>query len=161
MQFTFATDAQLLQVKNWFPSFEKIYTWGGPNMTYPMSDAGFLKVIKGHDIHSYCLLDNNQQLVAFGQFYNRLERNHLGRLAVAPHQRGKGLGKKLIRNLLAEAQKIRPNAESSLFVFSDNQVAYQCYQSLGFSEAPYPGGVPSNMQNCVFMVLPPENSDSI
>jgi ribosomal protein S18 acetylase RimI-like enzyme len=150
-----STDEHLLQVKSWFSTAAEIFTWGGPNMTYPMSDEDFLHLIKGKHLHSYSLLDTTQQVLAFGQFYDRLGRNHLGRLAVAPTHRGKGLSKKLIEGLLTKAQKVRPSVEASLFVFTDNQVAYQCYQSLGFKEVPYPlHPFPGNMQNCVYMVLP-------
>jgi ribosomal protein S18 acetylase RimI-like enzyme len=155
VQLVATTDEQLLQIKSWFSSFEEIYTWGGPNMVYPMSDGDFLRVVKTKDIHSYCLQDDHAQVVAFGQFYPRLGRNHLGRLAVNPDQRGQGLSKVLIQKLLIEADNSFPNRDVSLFVFKNNVIAYQCYLSLGFEETEYPDTpFPGNMQNCVYMVLP-------
>jgi ribosomal protein S18 acetylase RimI-like enzyme len=43
---------------------------------------------------------------------------------------------------------------ASLFVFRENVVAYDCYQSLGFIEKKYlEEPFPDNMQNCAYMVL--------
>jgi hypothetical protein len=37
------TEHYYIQVKSWFNTHAEIHTWGGPNMTYPMSDKNFLK----------------------------------------------------------------------------------------------------------------------
>jgi ribosomal protein S18 acetylase RimI-like enzyme len=148
------TKQQYLQVKDWFNNHQEIYTWGGPSMTYPMSDESFLDLLTAAHINSFCLLNDDQQLVAFGQFYSRLEHHHLGRLAVNPHFRGLGLSKILITKLLKTAFLEQPAKGASLFVFRDNLVAYKCYQSLGFKERDYPEHpFPGNMQNCAYMVL--------
>ncbi|MEP1447894.1 MAG: GNAT family N-acetyltransferase [Paraglaciecola sp.] len=152
MIFTPANEQQLLQLKNWFSDHRAMYTWGGPNMTYPISDKTFLKFLTANHINSYCLLNDEQQLLAFGQFYRRLEHHHLGRLAVNPKFRGKGLAKILIKLLLEQAYSQQPAKGASLFVFRDNEVAYRCYQSLGFIETDYPETpFPGNMQNCAYM----------
>ena len=123
-------------------------------MTYPISEQAFSALLTKPQLNSYVLMDDSNQLLEFGQYYMRLDRWHLGRLAVNPKCRGQGLGKLLVTELLKVASKDRAEIEASLFVFTDNVVAYHCYQSLGFVETEYPGGVPSNMPNCVYMVLP-------
>ena len=154
MTLTLPTKQQYLQVKSWFSNHQEIYTWGGPNMTYPMPDEDFLNRLKAPHIDSFSLINENQELVAFGQYYMRLGKRHLGRLAVNPNFRGQGLSKILITKLLAQAENTQPNTDASLFVFKDNVVAYSCYQSLGFIETDYPEQpFPGNMQNCVYMVL--------
>ena len=114
------TIQQYLQVKTWFNDYQEIYTWGGPNMTYPMSDENFLNQLQAPHIDSFSLINNDQQLVAFGQYYMRLARHHLGRLVVSPLFRGQGLGKILITKLLQQAAKAQPNTDASLFVFKDH-----------------------------------------
>jgi ribosomal protein S18 acetylase RimI-like enzyme len=154
MSLIYPTEQQYLQVKNWFSDHQAIYTWGGPNMTYPMSDENFLKLLTADHFTSFCLLNDGQQLVAFGQYYRRLEHHHLGRLAVNPNFRGQGLAKILITKILEQAFSEQSAKGASLFVFKDNIVAYQCYQSLGFIETDYPEApFPGNMQNCAYMVL--------
>lgn len=163
------TEKQYLQIKTWFNSHQEIYTWGGPKMTYPMSDENFLNLLKAPHLNSFCLMNEsfinnnlikgslqnaNQEIVAFGQYYKRLGRHHLCRLAVSPDFRGQGFSKSLITQLLEQAAKIHPNTDASLFVFKGNIVAYNCYKSLGFVETKYPEALfPSNMQSCVYMVF--------
>ena len=123
-------------------------------MTYPMSDENFLKHLTADHFKSFCVLNDEQQLVAFGQYYRRLDHHHLGRLAVNPNYRRQGLGKILITKILEQAFLDQAAKGASLFVFRDNIVAYQCYQSLGFIETEYPEQpFPGNMQNCAYMVL--------
>tara|TARA_R110000868_G_scaffold215046_3_gene465138 strand:+ start:1652 stop:2128 length:477 start_codon:yes stop_codon:yes gene_type:complete len=152
MTLTNPTEHHYLQVKSWFKDHQTIYTWGGPNMAYPMSDENFLKVLTTDHFTSFCLLNDAQQLVAFGQYYRRLEHHHLGRLAVNPKYRGQGLAKILIIKVLEQAFLQQSAKGASLFVFKDNIVAYNCYQSLGFIETDYPEQpFPGNMRNCVYM----------
>jgi ribosomal protein S18 acetylase RimI-like enzyme len=154
MLLIYPTGQQYLQVKDWFSNHQEIYTWGGPNMTFPMSDDKFLNLLNAPHLHSFSLINDNQEIVAFGQYYMRLARHHLSRLVVNPGFRGQGLSKKLIGKLLEKAAKTQPNTDASLFVFTDNIVAYNCYQSLGFIETDYPKTpFPGNMQNCAYMVL--------
>lgn len=158
MSLVYPTEQQYLQVKTWFSDHQQIYTWGGPNMTYPMSDENFLKCLTAEHFKSFCLLNDQQQLLAFGQYYRRLEHHHLGRLAVNPKYRGQGLAKILINNLLEQAYSEQSAKGASLFVFKDNGVAYRCYQSLGFIETDYPEvPFPGNMKNCAYMVLSAPN----
>jgi len=158
MSLVYPTEQQFLQVKSWFSNHHQAYTWGGPNMTYPMSDTNFLKLLTAFHFKSFCLLNDEQQVVAFGQYYRRLEHHHLGRLAVNPKHRGQGFSKVLITKILEQAFLQQSAKGASLFVFRDNIVAYKCYQSLGFIETDYPEEpFPSNMQNCAYMVLSTAN----
>ena len=148
------TEQQYLQVKGWFNTDAEIHTWGGPNMTYPMCDKDFLKHLTADHFKSFCLLNQEQQLVAFGQYYRRLEHQHLSRLAVNPTYRSQGLAKVLITKILEQAFLAQSAKGASLFVFKDNTVAYNCYRSLGFIETEYPEvPFPGNMQHCAYMVL--------
>ncbi|MFT5135074.1 MAG: ribosomal protein S18 acetylase RimI-like enzyme [Arenicella sp.] len=98
---------------------------------------------------SYCLLGSTiaaangpDELLAFGQFYQRLDKCHLARLLVAPKQRGKGLAKVLI-NLLSElGRQSFVLAGDSLFVLPENLAAVQVYTSIGFEVVNYPGQHP-------------------
>lgn len=155
MTLTAPRKLHYLQLKSWFSSHKEIHTWGGPNMTYPMTEEKFLACLTADHLKSFCLLNEEQQLVAFGQYYRRLDHHHLGRLAVNPNNRGQGLAKILITKMLEKARLEQPEKSASLFVFRDNVVAYNCYQSLGFIETDYPElPFPGNMKNCAYMILP-------
>jgi ribosomal protein S18 acetylase RimI-like enzyme len=155
MPLIYPTEQHFLQVKNWFSNHQEIYTWGGPNMTLPMSDQDFLRLLTADHYSSFCLLNNEQQLLAFGQTYRRLEHHHLGRLAVNPKYRGQGYSKILITEILEQVYLKQSAEGASLFVFKNNIVAYDCYQSLGFIKKNYPEEtLPGNLQNCIYMTLP-------
>lgn len=151
-QLEAATDIAILSVKAWFSNQQQLFSWGGPNMSYPMSDRAFLTILREPQLNSFCLFNADGQLLAFGQFYLRLERHHLGRLAVNPLFRNKGLAKILIASLLEKAQQKLGMRAASLFVFKDNDAALRCYLAMGFNEQSYPEGIPNNMPNCMYMV---------
>ena len=151
-----ATLENSVELYHWFNSEKEISTWGGPGFKYPMSETDFIAVLRTAEIDSYWLVDAEGEKLGFGQFYPRLNRYHLGRLVVSPHQRGKGLGKALVRSLLELApQKIQLQGgkeEASLFVFRDNSAAVKCYQSLGFVKKTYPGPIPGDLDGCDYLV---------
>jgi ribosomal protein S18 acetylase RimI-like enzyme len=123
-------------------------------MTIAMSDKDFLKHLTADHFKSFCLLNNEQPLVAFGQYHRRLEHQYLSRLAVNHIYRAQGSAKVLITKILEQAFLALSAKGVSLFVFKDNTVAYNCYQSLGFIETEYPEvPFPGNMQNCAYRVL--------
>ena len=147
-----ATSQQMLDVKTWFSNTKQIITWGGPNMVYPMPDKDYLALLQASHLHSFALLEHTGQMLAFGQFYVRLGRHHLGRLAVNPKWRGQGLSRVLISGLLTQAPQLQHAQGASLFVFADNHVALQCYRSLGFILRDYPEPMPANMPDCLYMI---------
>ena len=146
-----SSDEHITQLQTWFKNQHEIYTWGA--IRAPMSCSEFIHHLRRAHLHSYSLTSQQQHLLAFGQYYLRLNRHHLGRLVVNPAHRGEGLAKQLICQLIDKAYQQQDAQGVSLFVFRDNITAYQCYQSLGFVEYDYPGGIPGDMQNCAYMIL--------
>lgn len=142
----------------WFSDLKQISSWGGPGFDYPMTQEAFLGVLRVNELSSYWLEDNSGTRMGFGQFYNRLNRYHLGRLVISPEQRGKGMGKSLVLALLESAPdhiELEGNVrEASLFVMRNNPAAFNCYTSLGFAETPYPGPIPGDLKDCAYMVKP-------
>ena len=150
--------ADALHVQTWFNNEKQITDWGGPGMTYPMNADDFITRVRLDELATFKLEDEHGQMLAFGQYYIRLGRHHLGRLAVAPAARGKGLGQTLVENLLNHARQnehliSREKAlGASLFVMQDNQIARRLYDSLGFTQAYYPEELPSGFISCLYMI---------
>lgn len=147
------TYGHVAQLINWFEDLEQARRWGGPNFRFPCSVEEFAEQVNFKQMASYSLLDQNGTLVGFGQFYMRLNRYHLARLVIAPYARNQGLGKTLIRALLALTRTIGDGAGYSLFVMQENAAAIRCYESLGFEHAEYPEAMPGNLDHCDYMVL--------
>jgi ribosomal protein S18 acetylase RimI-like enzyme len=138
LQLIKATETHALQIMPWFPDEHSCRVWGGPAFRFPFTPETFLTDSKLADLPSYVLIRDPAELCAFGQFYLRAGRCHLGRLAVAPAQRGRGLGTQLIRMLVQEGTKTLGVTETSLFVHITNTSALALYQRLGFTCASYP-----------------------
>ncbi|MFC3194486.1 GNAT family N-acetyltransferase [Marinicella sediminis] len=144
-------DEDLRQVFKWFTDAGEVLKWGGPDLTFPLELDRFKKESKHHKSQSF-VLSSGSELLAFGQFYNRLERIHLGRLVVAPVFRGQRLGEHLIEALIDKGKVTLGLSDAALFVLSDNLPAMRLYRRLGFTEQPYPKPIP--LANCIYMIRP-------
>ncbi|HET7204600.1 MAG TPA: N-acetyltransferase, partial [Steroidobacteraceae bacterium] len=108
---------------------------------------------------TWALLDGADNFVAFGQYYLRVGRCHLARLAVAPGVRGRGFGERLIRELRARGGTELGVRSFSLFVMAGNAPALRLYRRLGFTEVDYPEPLPPS-EKMLYMVASDESSDS-
>ena len=149
-----ATQAHVPEMMSWFPTEHSCHVWGGPEFRFPFTAETFLADSKLTRLPSYALIGESAELCGFGQFYMRVGRCHLSRLAVAPAFRGRGLGTQLIEMLLREGTKTLGVTQGSLFVHLTNTAAIALYERLGFTRSPYPEpglAIP----NSLYMILSP------
>ena len=128
----------LEKLKTWFPDIPSVRQWGGPLFRHPFTHASFLEDVRWREVPTYSLLDEEGELLGFGQYYEREGRCHLARLVIGPAQRGRGLGRYFIRGLMQIGMANLDTDECSLFVMNANAGAVRCYTSLGFVLTPYP-----------------------
>ncbi len=152
MQLIQPLDVHLLEMMTWFPSEDKLVIWSGPNFRYPFNSKSFIEDLNIKKLNSFCLVSNKHDLLAFGQYYQRLGRCHLGRLVVSPKFRGRGVASVLMQHLSELGLKALNVKECSLFVFSHNQNAIKAYEKFGFKFSEYPDEMP--LENCLYMVKP-------
>lgn len=134
-----ATDAHLAAMTAWFSDAAACRFWAGDAFRFPFTAATFREDTKVDALPSRVLVDEAGRLLAFGQYYERHGRCHLGRLAVSPSERGRGLGRTLVVALVREGAAALGASEASLFVLPENTVAARLYAALGFRSTPYPG----------------------
>ncbi len=122
------------------------------------AEETFRKDVRLDDVPAWEIVSTDGALLAFGRYYLRLGRCHLGFLAVAPEVRGRGIGLKLVEDLCAEGERNLSFDEYSLFfdeyslfVWQDNAIAVGLYRKLGFVEAPYPEPS-SGLAGMVYMI---------
>lgn len=139
------------EVMNWFPDKESVMLWGSPYTRAPLREDTFFEDIYWNRIESRVGRGEQDELLAFGQFYPKLGRCHLARLVVNPQYRRQGLGLEFIEQLMRHGGEALNTREFSLYVMTANKPAWHCYKSLGFHMEPYPHGDP-HLDNCVFMV---------
>jgi ribosomal protein S18 acetylase RimI-like enzyme len=148
-----ASESNISGLETWFADQQQLSTWAGPGIAYPLDKENIIEVIRVFQHASFCLLNGNNELLGFGQFYQRLNRQHLCRIAVNPSARGLGLGTLLVKKLIDRARIVQEDCEISLFVNKDNPVAQSCYQSLGFAVQDYPQKSQNWIEDCHYMVL--------
>lgn len=134
----------------WFTTRESMATWGGPGVQFPSDKKTFELEIKIDELSSYCLVDNHNALIAFGQYYQRLNHCHLGRLAVNPNFRNQGIAQSFIEELERQGKKELQCSSTSLFVLAHNANARRLYGKLGYVEQDYPEPLP--IKNCLYMI---------
>ena len=79
-------------------------------------------------------VNEEEKVIGIGCFWSVLEEAHITILAIHPDFQRQGLGKLLLTNLLAEAQK--KNLErATLEVGKSNSIALNLYKKLGFTVA--------------------------
>lgn len=128
----------LPELMGWFADAVACRAWGGPRFRHPFTPETFREDAMIDRLPTWGLYEG-RALVGFGQYYLRAGRCHLGRLAVAPSYRRRGLGCRLVRELGRVGRADLQTEEYSLFVLAENRPALALYRGLGFKEAPYPG----------------------
>ena len=150
MYLTQPSDENFIELMSWFSSKEELSLWSGPNFRYPFNLNTFKSDLNLDTFKSFSLISEQGDLLAFGQYYQRLGKCHLGRLVVNPHFRGKGIASQLISKLTTLGKSDLNTDSCSLFVLKHNKSAIQAYTKLGFLLADYPETMP--LENCLYMV---------
>ena len=120
-------------IASWIPNASACARWAGPRFRFPFVSRELPELLDVERIHSFSMVSPENALVGFGQFWPRDERTvHLGRIIVAPHRRGLGLGMFLCEFLIAEALHMTKAEKITLRVYRDNQAAFSIYSKLGF-----------------------------
>jgi ribosomal protein S18 acetylase RimI-like enzyme len=128
-----------------------IRQWAGPKISYPCSAEQLAFHVMNGNYQSFTLAENNN-IVGFGQIQLVKQRAHLARLVINPKCRGLGLAKRLLSELIENAQQQIQVKEVSLFVYLENTTAIACYTKFGFAESATPPGI-NALDGCRFMTL--------
>ncbi|MGE0032193.1 MAG: GNAT family N-acetyltransferase [Steroidobacteraceae bacterium] len=158
MNLTPFDDAHLPELMSWFPDELSCHTWGGPEFRFPFTEATFREDARLASLSTWALVGNDGKLAGFGQFYLRVGRCHLGRLAIAPDSRGRGLGATLVRGLCRQGGPALGVGTCSLFVVPENDRALRLYRRMGFSVFPYPEPTHA-LIGYIYMVADPPTGD--
>ena len=150
MQLILPLESQLVEMMSWFSSEQELTDWSGPNFRYPYDISTFVEDLKLSELSSFALVSNASDFLAFGQYYQRLGKCHLGRLIVNPKFRGQGIASELMRHICDVGLEELEVKECSLFVLAHNVNAIKAYEKFGFSFVEYPDEMP--LENCLYMV---------
>lgn len=146
-----ASSDDLKKMMSWFPDARACAYWGGPEFRFPFNEASFVEDSRLNSVPSFVCIESSGEFVGFGQYYLRVGRCHLSRLAIAPDRRGRGCGSWLVSALVATGSEILQVPECSLFVAFGNTRAERLYERLGFTSVPYPESAPP-VPDSVYMI---------
>ena len=148
-------ESHLSALMGWISSPTACHQWGGPWFRYPFTQQSFSEDCRWEALPSFVLENPEGKLLAFGQYYNRLDHCHLGRLIVSSDGRGQGVGKHLIQQLVSHGCKALGVEVTSLFVLKDNQRARALYEKIGYCYSEYSEPM-EGLEICDYMVAPAE-----
>ncbi|MGN9815587.1 GNAT family N-acetyltransferase [Streptomyces sp. SD11] len=118
-------------VAGWPVTAEEALMWCGLR-EFPVPEGTVSAWQREPDVTAYALVENELPL-AYGELWLDAEEDEveLARIIVAPGVRGRGLGRLLVRGLLAEA-RLTGLAEVCMRVHPENTAALRCYRGAGF-----------------------------
>jgi ribosomal protein S18 acetylase RimI-like enzyme len=140
----------LQEITKWFANQGELTDWSGSIIDFPLSISSFSAELNIDVLSSFVLISDSAEVLAFGQFYLRLNRCHLARLIVNPLHRGKGIATELIHKLSNVGCNELSVNECSLFVLEHNESAIKAYNKYGFTLTPYPEKLEE--AHCLYMV---------
>jgi [ribosomal protein S18]-alanine N-acetyltransferase len=136
-----AVPADLEAVASWIASPRECALWAGPTVPFPL-DLSALPEQIGMTSAINVALEDAYGLAAFGQALTRPPgRAHLARVVVRPDARRSGLGRALLKELLARTAAAGLSVVT-LNVYRDNLAAVTLYEALGFVRAERPSEDP-------------------
>lgn len=126
-------------LRSWLSSERDVVQWGGPELTYPITDDQLEQmIIDGTTAPpkrlSWMAVNATQALVGHIQlavdWRNGVAR--IGRVMIAPTMRGQGLAKSLLEAALQQAFSHPEIERTELNVYSWNSAAIRTYNKVGF-----------------------------
>ncbi len=121
---------------SWSRDERAFYKWSAGVMgAYPITAKEFAFV---DSIMAFTVCDEDKA-IGFFTFRNpggRIDELRIGFVILDPEQRGSGKGKEMMKLALKYAFEIYGATKVTLGVFENNEPAYFCYRSAGFTELP-------------------------
>ncbi|MFZ6719266.1 GNAT family N-acetyltransferase [Undibacterium sp. Ji49W] len=128
-----AVPSDYVVIADWIHDAKACARWAGPQLPYPFATADLPELLAKPESQAFTLIDPNQTVVGFAQFWRRDEqRVHLGRIIVSPEARGLGYGRILCEQLMQRAIAATGLSIVSLRVYRDNPGALHLYSQLDF-----------------------------
>lgn len=125
---------------SWFQTERDVLQWAGAALSWPLSKREFLGLIKQHrwpnPTREVWAVDSpDGRMIGHFQLAlnRRLRTAGLGRIALAPSQRGRGFSEPLMALIMQRAFALSWVHRVDLLVYSHNTAAIKAYTSAGFT----------------------------
>ncbi len=98
----------------------------------PWSAEAFRAELTTNSLARYLVLEEENQIAAYGGYWQILDEGHITNIAVSPKRRGKGYGRKLLEHLIQDARDLGVG-HMTLEVRRSNAPAIALYKAFGFT----------------------------
>jgi ribosomal protein S18 acetylase RimI-like enzyme len=134
LRFDAFTPAHFETLRGWFSSDSEVVRFGGPGLHYPLDDGQLQAIVDEPGRLSWMAVDEGDALVGHAELMVLHDEGaaRLGRVAIAPGARGRGLGLELVSHVLGVAWSFDRVARVDLHVYPWNAPALALYRRLGF-----------------------------
>ena len=147
-----SSDDDFTVLISWIADQAACKLWAGPKVRFPLSLTRLKEDLHFTKTNTFSLVDSNGALLGLGQIIvKNNDRIHLARIIIDPDRRNQGLGLKLCRLLIQEAQKKYAKNYFSLNVYANNVGAIKLYHKLGFAANKAPIDAETD-KDCIYMV---------
>jgi RimJ/RimL family protein N-acetyltransferase len=128
------TPEHFATLRGWFSSDREVVRFGGAGLRYPLDDEQLRAIVDDPARLSWMAADGDGELVGHVELglQHDQEAALLGRVAVAPAARGRGLGTELVTSALDVAWDHDWVKRVNLRVYLWNAPALTIYRRLGF-----------------------------
>jgi ribosomal protein S18 acetylase RimI-like enzyme len=126
-------ESDALEVARWPSSLDEVRRWAGSDPGWPVDVAVFGRWHADPDVRPYILCDREEP-IGYGEVWvdGPEQEVELARIIVSPDQRGRGVGRRLVRQLLERAA-LAGLPDAFVRVVPENAAAIGCYRGAGFS----------------------------
>ena len=126
------------EVSRWPTSMEEVHLWAGSDPGWPVDVSVFGRWHVDPDVQPYIMRDGEVP-VAYGEVWidEPEQEVELARIIVSQGYRGRGVGRRLARQLLEQAT-LSGLPEAFVRVAPENGTALACYRGAGFSPVSEP-----------------------
>lgn len=132
------TKRDIAPLFDWFQTERQALQWAGAALSWPLQRREFELLIKQHRGDAplrevWAVMEGDDMVAHFQISLNRrLRTGGLGRIAVAPNQRGRGLAAELMTMIKTQAFSHTWVHRIDLLVYAPNTTAIRTYQRAGF-----------------------------
>lgn len=140
--FRYISEADFEYLKRWSSSEDFLKQWAGPSFTYPLDDEQLQQYIAGanHPAISerliFCAVHKATQQVVGHISYSTIDRINraarIGRVVVDPEYQGRGIGRRMMNEMLRIGFEGLDLHRQSLGAYDFNTAALKSYEAAGF-----------------------------
>jgi RimJ/RimL family protein N-acetyltransferase len=123
------------QLISWAPTPEILLQFAGPDFDFPLTHGQLAQSIKTAGRHSYKVVESaTVESIGHAEIVVSNKNAHLCRILIGDERlRGRGVGRKIVHELLRKSFGELECKTASLYVYDWNKSAVQCYRKEGFT----------------------------